>query len=340
MAGFAPAVKSQAKARIGLYGVGGSGKTMAALLIARGLVPGGRYGLIDCEAGKSSAYADTFPFDTVILPAPYTAPKFRWCIEKAVEGSYDVLIFDGISPFWSGLGGVLAVVDQAKKRGGGWSDGSPVQQEIVGAITTCPLHIIVTMRAKSDTVVEKVDGRTTIRKVGMKYDQRDNLEYDLGWLLYLEHGTHAITVEKTHMIGQEGVTYTPADGSDDQPAEAFGMDIAEWLGSGAAPAPASAPEPAPTPEPAPAAPAPASAPPAQPGGTLTAEQRNEIEHAIAALVALKERDWRTPFLGKIKEWYGVVGFDDLSTENAGQLLERLEATRRATADKIAADAAA
>lgn len=344
MAGFAPARRANTKARIGIYGAGGSGKTMASLLIAQGLVPGGRVALADCEGGKSAQYGSDFAFETVVLGSPFTPPRLMWAVEQAVKGKFDVLIVDGISPFWSGPGGVLSVVDASKNRGGGWAEGTPTHQKIIDAIVHCPIHIIVTMRAKNDTVVESNGGKTTIRKIGLKYDQRDNVEYDLGWLLYAEHGTHALTVEKTTMIGQQGKLYAPVEGSSEQPAEEFGKEIAAWLAEGTTPAapetaqePVSAP-PAATPPATPAAqPAPASAPPVDAGSLLDAEpakpaatdeQQAAIATKIDALRALRpDTDWNAAILPKIEAWFGVKTFEALAGPDADELLTRLEQTR-------------
>src|SRR5690625_5934144 len=74
---FQRASKAQRKARIGLVGPSGAGKTYTALTIAEGL--GGRITLIDTENRSASLYADRFTFDTLQLdtfaPATYRSEE-------------------------------------------------------------------------------------------------------------------------------------------------------------------------------------------------------------------------------------------------------------------------
>ncbi len=224
---FKPATKKAAKARLGLYGVSGSGKTMTALTIAKHL--GEKVALIDTEGGSASKYADLFDFNTVTLSKPFHPDRFAKGVDAAVKAGYDVVIVDGASPFWDGEGGVMSIVDAAKKRGGGWADGTPAHNKLVEAIVTCPIHIIVTVRAKAETIVESEGGKTKMRKVGMKMVQRDGLDYEFDVMLYLDQDNSA-TVEKSRMAGILGMR---AEADDiDEWAETF----AAWLGEGEPPA--------------------------------------------------------------------------------------------------------
>src|SRR5260221_489990 len=131
------ATKKAAKARIGVYGVSGSGKTWIALLIAEVLAgEGGTIGLLDTEAGSASKYADRFTFYPETMKKPFSPDRFVGTIDAANASEIDVLIIDGASPFWEGVGGILAIVDESKSRSsaGGWKDGTPQYQRLVEAI--------------------------------------------------------------------------------------------------------------------------------------------------------------------------------------------------------------
>lgn len=215
MSGFTRATKSAAKARIGLYGVSGSGKTMHALSIARVLAgPDGSIALLDTEGGSASKYADLFEFDSNVMRKPYHPERFAKALDAAVAGGYDVFVADGVSPFWNGEGGVMSIVDAAKKRGGGWAEGTPAHNKLVDAILTSPIHVVITVRAKAETVVENVNGKVTYRKLGVKMVQRDELDYELDVLLYLDLDNSA-TVEKSRKPDELGRTI-PVD------------DVVEW----------------------------------------------------------------------------------------------------------------
>jgi KaiC/GvpD/RAD55 family RecA-like ATPase len=115
MSGFTRATKAAAKLRLGLVGPAGSGKTMTALRIAKGL--GGRVAVVDTERGSASLYSGErgMEFDVMEL-ASYEVEKFVEAIKAAVGGGYSTLVIDSLSHAWSGKGGILEFVDNAGKR--------------------------------------------------------------------------------------------------------------------------------------------------------------------------------------------------------------------------------
>lgn len=354
MSGFQRAVKTTAKARVGFYGVGGSGKTMYALTLARTLAgPEGKIALLDAEGGSAAKYADLFDFDMQVQRPPFHPARVAEAIAGAAQAGYAVFVADGISPYWSGTGGVLEIVDESKKRGGGWADGTPAHGKLINALLDSPIHVIVTVRAKSETLVEKdSNGKTTIRKVGLKPDTREGLEYEVDALLYADVLDNSITIEKTRIAKQLGLKI-PVERAQEW-CDAFKA----WLDSGA-PAPAAAPPAPPAPAaaapvaaPAPAAPAdptgglgpaPAQAPaqaPApsvmgagEPGTALPNEVSTERlairERIKVAVEAIKPFD---PEIGgkvatKIPEWFGGLAREaDLVDAQADELASKLEAT--------------
>jgi hypothetical protein len=344
------ATKKAAKARIALYGVSGSGKTWTALLIAEALAgDGGKIGVLDTEAGSASKYADRFTFMAEPMKKPFSPDRFVGVIDAANASDIDVLVIDGASPFWEGVGGILAIVDESKARSsaGGWKDGTPQYQRLVEAIVTARPHVIVTMRAKAETVRETDNrGKTVIRKIGMRPVQRDGFEYEFDFLLWLDQD-HSATIEKARMHGQVGSRIEP-----DAVVEWAGV-VGTWLGEGAAeePAPvAPVSPPADTPATAPAAtadPAPVPAPvepgadplAAAPVGALpepaaglepSADRtatRARIAETMKALHALNEtRSWGEEVAAKLPEWYGgALAERDLDDVQAANLADRLDA---------------
>ena len=149
---FKRASKQNAKLKMALCGVTGSGKTYSALSIARGL--GQSIALIDSEWGSASLYADRFDFDVVELEGDFHPERYIEAIEGAEAAGYDVLVVDSLSHAWMGTNGTLELVDQAAKRMrtpnsfAAWKDVTPLQNRMIEAIQKAKLHMIVTMRSK------------------------------------------------------------------------------------------------------------------------------------------------------------------------------------------------
>jgi hypothetical protein len=368
------ATKKAAKARLMVYGVSGSGKTWTSLMIAERLCPpGGKIGLLDTEAGSASKYADEFTFFAQGMKPPFTPQRFVSVVDAAAAAGVDVFLIDGVSPFWSGKGGVLSIVDESRQRGpaGGWKDGTPAQQSIIEAIVNAPMHVIVTCRAKSETVIEQEPGKpATIRKVGMKPDQRDGFDYEFDVVLYLDLD-HSAKIEKSRMPRQVGLTIEPDPTGtiDPQPIAEWAGDFAGWLSSGeevVAPPPAAVePTGAPAPQAPPSAPAPAdptgglvdpppapepaaepaqapAEPPAAPGEPSSERQAARLR-MIGTLAELKQldpsRDYVELVAAKIPEWYGGLAAEtDLDDVQAADLADRLDASAQVLRQRAAAAA--
>ena len=97
---FRKAERKQAKLRLALCGPAGSGKTYSALLIAQGLVPGGKVALIDSERGSGELYADLMAYNVAPLEPPFTPARYVELIQEAEQAGYEVLIIDGLSLRW------------------------------------------------------------------------------------------------------------------------------------------------------------------------------------------------------------------------------------------------
>jgi nucleoside-triphosphatase THEP1 len=234
MSGFKKATKAQAKLRLGLIGPAGSGKTMTALRVAHGL--GGRIAVIDTERGSASLYAGErgLGFDVLELET-YEARHFIEAIADAEAAGYEVLIIDSLSHAWAGKGGILEFVDKAAKRSGGgsfsgWRDATPLHNQLVDAILGAKMHIICTLRSKVEHVIEQVNGKTQVRKVGLQPVQRDGLEYEFTVVGDVNQD-HELIVTKTRAAFLKDAIVREA-------GEELGKQLRAWLGSGDAPAPA------------------------------------------------------------------------------------------------------
>lgn len=233
---FQKAVKHESKLRLAIAGPSGGGKTYTALSIGTAL---GRTAFVDTEHGSASKYADLFDFDVVNFDAPFHPDRFVEAIQGAANAGYDVVILDSLSHAWNGSGGLLEIVDQIAKRMrtsntfAAWKDATPIQNRLVDAIVSSPIHVIATMRSKQEYVLEQVErnGRTISqpKKVGMAPVQRDSFEYEFDVYLDMTIDNDAI-VGKTRCPALTGKVFA-------RPGKDIATILQDWL-SGETPPPA------------------------------------------------------------------------------------------------------
>lgn len=231
---FQPASKQQARARVAFSGASGSGKTFWALTWAHALAEGNPIAVIDTERGSASLYADQFSFDVLEMRPPYHPDRLVEALNAASEAGYKVIVVDSLTHFWSGQGGTLEIVDQASARFKGnshaaWQVGTPIQQRMVDALLGFDGHLIATMRAKTEWVMEPDErGKVTPRKIGLAPQQRSDIEFEFTMMLEIEANTHRAHVAKSRFADFADKVFTTNDTS--ASAETF----LEWLKSGKA----------------------------------------------------------------------------------------------------------
>lgn len=190
---FEEASRNQILLRMALVGPPGSGKSLGALTVARGVVdPGARIVGVDTEKGRLKLYADRFAFLHGDL-RDHSPEGYRDAVRDAalVAGTGGVVVLDSFSHEW------MEVLTEADKFGD-WKTLSPRHKDAVQAILDIECHLIVTMRAKVkyDVSEEDVPGRTKPRQVitrlGIGPVQREGVEYEFDIIGHLdsEHVGH------------------------------------------------------------------------------------------------------------------------------------------------------
>ena len=214
---FQPASKQQARARVAFSGASGSGKTYWSLAWASVLAEGNGLAFIDTERGSASLYADQFTFDVLEMRPPFHPDRLVEALQSAEQAGYRAVVIDSLTHFWSGQGGVLEIVDQASSRFKGnshaaWQVGTPIQQRMVDAVLGYEGHILATMRAKTEWVMEPDErGRVTPRKVGLAPQQRSDIEFEFTMMLELDATTHRASVAKSRFADFADKVFAPAD---------------------------------------------------------------------------------------------------------------------------------
>jgi energy-coupling factor transporter ATP-binding protein EcfA2 len=227
---FVKATKSKQRARVCLIGPSGSGKTYTALTLAKHL--GTRIAVIDTERGSAAKYAgDVADFDHSELDGQYPPRAYVTQIREAAAAGYDVLVIDSLSHAWEGTGGILSQVDEKGGRFDSWKDMDPQLRGLIDAILTYPGHVIVTLRTKTEWVVEKVErkGKTVSepRKVGVAPRFKDGLEYEFD-VVALMDDRNMLTVTKSRCAALNAYEVI-------KPGKPFADALLTWLDDGVSP---------------------------------------------------------------------------------------------------------
>jgi len=306
---FTKAERKRSFLRLGLTGPSGSGKTYGALLIAKGI--GGKIAVVDTEHGSASLYSHLSEFDVLNLAPPYRPERFIECIEAAEKAGYTTLIIDSLTHEWTGKGGILELVDEVAKahtRGNTWAAWSlltPRHRAMIDTILRAKMHVICTLRSKTESTQVDDGGRKKVVKLGLKSEQRDGFEYELTTVLDIVHDGHFAVASKDRsglFAGGDPEKITPETGS----------RLLAWLNSGGEMLPQVE-----IPQDAPAEPAP------QPiAGPVTGEQLKQIGAAIKAVVAAGGDDMAT-IAESIKTKFGVGSSRELTTAQADEVLRWL-----------------
>lgn len=189
---FRKATKIDLNVRLAIHGPSGSGKTRSGLEIAKHL--GKSIAVIDTEHSSSRRYAHLYNFDHLDLtdfnPANYVKAI------NAARGKYEVLIIDSLSHAWAWQ------LDTVDKNFRNWALVRPAERQLLQAILAFPGHIIVTMRSKTEWLMQdgtnKAGKSTTIpTKIGTAPVQSPQIEYEFDVVLEMTMD-HTGRVTKSH----------------------------------------------------------------------------------------------------------------------------------------------
>lgn len=173
---FRPARRGHIPLLLGFAGGTGSGKTMSALLVARGIANGHPFAGIDTENGRMSHYADLFPeLHIGDIHAPFRPDKYTEAIDAAarhleqhnVPVEHRVIVVDSASHEWYGDGGCLDWHDelmsgQQSKNLSAWIDPKKAHKRMVNRLLQVDAHVILCFRAEPKVEAIREGGQTKI----------------------------------------------------------------------------------------------------------------------------------------------------------------------------------
>lgn len=165
------------RALIGLYGRSGSGKTMSALLLARGIAgPHGKITLIDSESSRGSLFADIIPggYNVIEIGPPFSPERYQEAFEVA-EAVSNVVVIDSLSHEHAGEGGVLDMQEAELDRMAGdnyqkreackmsaWIKPKMAHKKFIQRILRCRCALICCLRGEEKTHMLKEDGKNKV----------------------------------------------------------------------------------------------------------------------------------------------------------------------------------
>lgn len=241
------AQRKRVKLKIGLSAPSGGGKTASSLILAYGILKGehpdwndsqiwDKIAVVDTENGSGELYSNVKigtttigEYNVIPLDPPYDPLRYVECINACKEAGMEVCICDSLSHAWSGKGGVLEKQGNVAKRTGNtytsWREVTPLHNQMIDAILQTDMHMICTMRSKTEYVQEKDgNGKTTVRKVGLAPVQREGMEYEFSMFIEIDADHQAyVSKDRTGIVAGEYFTITPE----------VGIKIAKWLSTGA-----------------------------------------------------------------------------------------------------------
>jgi hypothetical protein len=174
------AQRKQAKIKMALNGVSGSGKTMSALLIAYGICNDwSKIAVIDTENYSASLYAHLGAYKVVNITAPFSPERYMDAISLCEREGIEVIIIDSISHEWDGMGGVLDIHGNMQGNSfTNWSKLTPRHNAFVQKLLQSPAHVIGTIRSKQEYVISERNGKQVPEKVGLKGVTREGMDYE------------------------------------------------------------------------------------------------------------------------------------------------------------------
>lgn len=239
---FRPAIREQVGLLIGLIGASGSGKTMSAMRLAKGICGNDPFAVIDTEARRALHYADMFKFDHCELHDPFRPASYSEVIGIADKANYKAIVVDSFSHEWAGAGGILDWQEEELQRMAGdnwqkreackmaaWIKPKMEHKKMVQRLLQVKATLILCFRAEEKVKMMKDEkNKTVIVPIGWQPICSKELPYELtvSFLLTPEDPGYP----KPLKLQEQHKLLFPLD----KPVnEDSGKAVAEWAAGGA-----------------------------------------------------------------------------------------------------------
>jgi hypothetical protein len=204
-------------------GATGSGKTVGALITAKGLIKAkypnmddtsdefwSKIGILDTEHNRSKVYANTTlgteyigRFKHVEFTPPFDVDSYIDGTEYLKSIGCEAIIIDSITHAWDDAGGILDLHQNMGGQFATWQKINPIIKKLYLALTADQnAHIITTVRSKIKYEAAATEtGKMRVSKIGLKPIMRDDFEYEVLTALHFDED-HKVSVIKdnTHIF--------------------------------------------------------------------------------------------------------------------------------------------
>ena len=218
-----PAEREKLKLSAMFMGATGSGKTVGALITAKGMVEAmypeldntskefwEKIGLIDTEHSRAKIYADAEVggnyighFLHIDFEPPYDVESYMEAVTTLKGLGCEVIIIDSATHAWDNAGGILELHQNMGGQFATWSKVNPIIKKFYQALTAdTDVHIITTIRSKIKYEASQTEtGKMKVSKIGLKPIMRDDFEYEVLVALHFDED-HLVTAVKdnTHIF--------------------------------------------------------------------------------------------------------------------------------------------
>lgn len=170
------AKRHKAYLKLGVSAVSGGGKSMSALLLAKGLVGDwDKIGVIDTENGSANLYEHLGNYNVLELKT-FSPNDYIKAIDVCLQAGMKCIIIDGISFEWDWC---LAYQTKLGGKYQDWGQVTPLHDAFKNKILQSPVHVITTVRRKQEYEIVTEGGKTKVNKVGLAEQTRGGYEYEL-----------------------------------------------------------------------------------------------------------------------------------------------------------------
>jgi len=222
------ALREGAKVVIGICGQSGSGKTLTALKIARGMVShAGEIGFLDTENKRGSLYADELdaPFLIGDLYPPFSPQRYAEAIKEFQAAGVKVLVVDSISHEWEGEGGCIDIAENTTGKVANWKKAKSEHKKFMNALLQADMHIIACVRAR-----EQVDfsNPSAPKSIGVQPICEKNFMFEMTASIMMSNEGK----ESRHIKVPKDLKPVFVAAQDGYMGSNVGQGIVQWIGAG------------------------------------------------------------------------------------------------------------